>query len=339
MAEILFQKGSFEILSDDVAQLSSKEMNKLVQRCGTISHQSWETTRKTPEEFVKMLYNIGHLSVTEHSWFTFEIYVGYGFSKQDFKLALLEGNHLFCITERPNTIIVSGNARMFIEAYIRNPNIITAGILDLLYKENPILFPLKPSVQYIKTIYPIYLNKPILRTKDEILTHRAMTILFNNCSRGFTHENVRSRNGHNKTVAYTQESTRYVNPREKGGFKFVLPYRYCDLNQKIHLDNQVINIESYISMMEQVYASLIELGLQAQEARQWLPIGIKSQIAQTFNLAEWRHWFLIRTQQAAHPEIRYVACNLLHEIQKRIPEILDDFQFEKKIQNRNIRSI
>jgi len=328
MTEILFKKGSFVILEDDVSKLTPEQMNWLIKRCGTISHQSWETSRKTPEEFIKMLYEIKHFSVIEHSWFTFKIDAGHNPNyKKGIKLALLEGNHLFCLTERPREIIVSGNARMFIEAYLRNPNTITANLLNFLHEENPILFLLKPSEQYTKTIN--FSNKPTLETKEEILTHRAMTVLFNNCSRGFTHENVRSRNGHNKIVAYTQESTRYVNPSQKGGFKFILPYRCLNLNQKLHLKNQEISIEEYIAIMERIYSELIQLGLQPQEARQWLPIGIKSQIVQTFNLAEWRHWFLIRTQPAAHPEIRYVACNLLHEFQKRIPGIFD-FEFKEE---------
>jgi len=327
MAEILFQKGSFEILEDNVGNLPPEKVNLLIKRCGTISHQSWKTSRKTPEEFIKMLYSIGHLSVIEHSWFTFKINIEHELDKKVIKLALLEGNHLFCLTMRAREIIVSGNARMFNEAYRRNPNIITANLLNFLHQENSILFPLKPSKDYIKKMKFSY--NPTLKTKGEILTHRAITVLFNNCSRGFTHESVRSRNGHNKIVAYTQESTRYVNPTQKGGFKFILPYRTMDWNQKIHLKDMNITIKEYIEMTEQAYTELIQLGLRPQEARQWLPIGIKSQIAQTFNLAEWRHWFLIRTQLAAHDEIRYIACKLLHQFQNRIPGIFD-FEFKKE---------
>ena len=69
--EVLFKQGSFEILTDDVASLKPREMNWLINRCGSVSYQSWKTSKKTTEEFVKMIYDKRHLSVIEHSWFLF----------------------------------------------------------------------------------------------------------------------------------------------------------------------------------------------------------------------------------------------------------------------------
>jgi len=216
--EALFKQGSFEILTDDVASLKPREMNWLINRCGSVSYQSWKTSKKTTEEFVKMIYDKRHLSVIEHSWFLFFLKAFNDFQKKDIRLNLLDGNHLFCITKRPDGVIVSGNARMFTEAYIRNPTTTTATLLNYLRTQNQILFPIAPREDLV--IPMIFQPNPVLKTKKEILTHRAMTVLFDNCSRGLTHEDVRSRNGHNKVVAYTQESTRYVDPTRKGGFKF-----------------------------------------------------------------------------------------------------------------------
>jgi len=321
--KILFKQGSFEILTDDVTALEPHKMNWLIKRCGSISHQSWKTSKKTPEEFIQMIWRIKHLSVLEHSWFCFSIKINKTNSGDHILLDLLRANHLFCITERKKEVFVSGNARMFTEAYIRYPSHIIATLLDRLHKQNHVLFPLTPHKDLMIALH--YVQSPCFYTNKERLIHQAMTVIFKDCSRGLTHEDVRSRNGHNKAVAYTQESTRYVDPTKKDGYKFILPYRKIDLSQKILVGNTEISIKDSIKRMKDIYTSLIKLGLQPQEARQWLPIGIKSEIVQTFNLAEWKHWFLIRTQKAAAPEIRFVACNFLKKVQKKFLNFLMNF--------------
>jgi len=336
MAKLLFKKGGFRILSDDVGKLPAEEMNKLIKTAGTTCYQTRESSKKTPEEFVRMLQKRGHHAMLEHSWYTFFI----DSNSSEVILNLFRANSLFCITLRDNGFLVSGNSRIFNEAYLKRKNVVIGTILSILNKENPVLFPL-PEEGFETTSLLKITKNPKLKTRDEILTHRAMTVEFNNHSRGFTHETVRSRSGDEKVTSYAQESTRYVDyskgelDLEKFQIKFILPYNdKFDFSQRIDFNingkNYSFTPQEFTDLIEGWYRAVRKKGLRPEEARQWLPIGIKSQIVQTYNLREWRHWFKIRADAPAHPEIRFSACNLLREVQKRIPGVFDDFEFKTK---------
>jgi len=352
MAKLLFKKGSFRILSDDVGRLSAKEVNNLTKVAGTVSHQARKRSKKSPEEFTKMLQKMEHWAALEHNWFTFLIDPLDQISYRIAAYTLWRADNLFCITERKYTekeygLLVSGNARMFNEAYtytidnLDNEEIGPIGdLLTKLNKENPTLFPI-PEIGFRRGNY-VVVESPELLGKQEILAHRAMAVEFNNCSRGFTHEDVRSRNGADKIASYLQESTRYVDyakgesDLEKFEMKFVPNYTGpTDFDKPLEVqlkDGKVYHWtpQEMTDVEEGIYRALRQNGWKPEEARQWLPIGIKAQIVQTYNLNEWRHWFFIRTGKGAHSEIRYVAVNLLREVQKRIPDVFDDFEFRFK---------
>lgn len=69
---------------------------------------------------------------------------------------------------------------------------------------------------------------------------------------------------------------------------------------------------------------LIDMGAKPQEARSILPNSLKTEIVVTMNLREWRHFFKLRTSEAAHPQMREVAVMMLEEFRKLIPVIFDD---------------
>ena len=344
MAKMLFKEGGFKILSDNVGELSGDELIKMIKTAGTTCYQTRETSKKTPVEFVKMLQKSGHLAMIEHSWRTVEIRfkLGYYLSKEEVGFRLYKANNLFCITARPerNSLIISGNVRMFNEAWIKDQTEITGSILSVLSRENLVLFP-KPECGFKESVMgDEVIPNPVLKNKKEILVHRAMTVEFNNNSRGMTHETVRSRNGDEKITSYAQESTRYVDyakgelDLEAFQMQFILPYNdLFDFNQRFKFSvskkDYDFTPQEFTNLMESWYRTLRKNGLRPEEARQWLPIGLKAQIVQTYNLNEWRHWFSIRAGKAAHPEIRFLAVNLLKETQKRIPGCFDDFQISK----------
>jgi len=339
MAKMLFKKGDFQILSDDVGSLTGNELVGLIKTAGATCYQTRESSKRTPEEFVQMLQKSGHLAMIEHSWRTVEI----GFpdadnivsSKERVGFHLYKANNLFCITERPTSLLISGNVRMFNEAWIKSGDAFICDIHSLLAEENPVLFPISKSHE---SYSGLEINlKPRLTAKKEILVHRAMTVEFNNTSRGMTHETVRSRSGDEKITSYAQESTRYVDYAkgevnlDEFQIRFILPYNdQFDFDQTItfSVDGKDYSLtpQQFTDLIEGWYRGLRKQGLKPEEARQWLPIGIKAQIVQTYNLNEWRHWFFLRTGYRAHPEIRFVAMKLLQEVQKRIPECFSDFE-------------
>ena len=179
------------------------------------------------------------------------------------------------------------------------------------------------------------------RGHESVIEHSSLVVRFNNISRGFTHEMVRHR-----LIGASQESTRYVKPDE---LNFVFP-PHVDINKKHvvkirHKRNLIQQILEFIGVsdrshmdreyklsmvdmadtVESFYASLLDAGFKAEDARQILPIGIKSQIVVSANLREWRHIFKMRTSRFAHWEIRRVMCNLLSDIKRVVPVVFDDF--------------
>jgi len=161
------------------------------------------------------------------------------------------------------------------------------------------------------------------RGHESVLEHSAMTVEFNNVSRGFTHELVRHR-----IAAYTQESTRYV---DESDFKVVVPPDRNPFEKLVELilpngEKFSVSFQDWTNLNEQMYRGLRKVGWAAQDARQILPIGIKAQIVATANFREWRHIFKLRCSSTAHWEIRQVMVNLLKDVQKRVPVVFDDFQ-------------
>ena len=77
---------------------------------------------------------------------------------------------------------------------------------------------------------------------------------------------------------------------------------------------------------ERRYFELLNFGCTPQEARAVLPNSLKTEVVMTANLREWRHFFKLRTAQAAHPQMREVATLLLRRMQELIPVVFDDIQ-------------
>jgi thymidylate synthase (FAD) len=158
---------------------------------------------------------------------------------------------------------------------------------------------------------------------ESVLEHSAMTVEFNNVSRGFTHELVRHR-----LAAYTQESTRYV---DENDFRVVIPPDKDKDEKLVKLtlpNGEKVNVsfKEWMDLNEQMYRGLRKAGWVAQDARQVLPIGIKAQIVITANFRQWRHIFELRCSSSTHWEIRRATVNLLRDVQRRVPVIFDDFQ-------------
>lgn len=79
---------------------------------------------------------------------------------------------------------------------------------------------------------------------------------------------------------------------------------------------------------EAFYRALRKAGWRPEDARQFLPIGTKSQIVVSANFREWLHIFKMRCDRYAHWEIRGVMCKLLVECQSLVPGVFDDFKYQ-----------
>jgi len=142
---------------------------------------------------------------------------------------------------------------------------------------------------------------------ESVIEHAVATVKFV-CDRGITHEIVRHR-----IASYSQESTRYCN-YGKLGVKFVIPSDFeLDASDKLLL-----------AMIEQHYNHCLGVGRTLQQARYFLPNGLKTEIIMTCNLREWIHFFKLRTSKKAHPDMWAITRPLLEKFKKAIPVIFDD---------------
>ena len=181
--------------------------------------------------------------------------------------------------------------------------------------------------------------KMLLKRGHEAMIEHAMASYRVICDRGVSHEIVRHR-----LFSYAQESTRYCN--YKGGVTFIIPpwvkgdwsigefniewinrigkcTNHTPMNYLAGEDVGSFRWFCNMAIAERNYCNLLKDGWTPQQARSVLPNSLKTEIVITGNLREWRHFFKLRCDKAAHPQMREVANMILADIQKRIPIIFD----------------
>lgn len=162
----------------------------------------------------------------------------------------------------------------------------------------------------------------IRRGHESVIEHGSITVKFI-CDRGVTHEIVRHR-----IASYSQESTRYCNyVKERFGgqiacIDLATGFRY-DLNSETDRKKYDVWREA-MENAERSYFRMIELGATPQEARSVLPNSLKTELVATMNLREWRHFFRMRADLAAHPQCREVAQMLLERFAEEYPVFFED---------------
>ena len=125
------------------------------------------------------------------------------------------------------------------------------------------------------------------------------------CDRGVSHEIVRHR-----TMSFAQESTRYCNySKNKFGqeLTFIEPAWEFPSSDIINIKER---FEAILGEAEANYMELITLGFKPQEARAVLPNALKTEIVVTAFIDDWKHFFELRCDSAAHPDIRKLALDL-----------------------------
>ena len=110
------------------------------------------------------------------------------------------------------------------------------------------------------------------------------------CDRGVSHELVRHR-----VFSFAMESTRYCNySKDKFGneLSFIIPAWYDENNEYRFTPEEQFAVMCEES--ERQYFALLNRGLKPQEARQVLPISIKTEIVMTGFVSDWKHVFDLR---------------------------------------------
>lgn len=156
---------------------------------------------------------------------------------------------------------------------------------------------------------------------EAMIEHSSITVKFI-CDRGVSHELVRHR-----LASFAQESTRYCNyskDKFENQLTFINPC-FESTGPLIKTDIERYNIWYYhMKACKEAYLGLINSGMSPQMARTVLPNSLKTEIVMTMNLREWRHFFKLRCDKAAHPQMRELTIPLLVEFKKLIPVVFDD---------------
>ena len=177
----------------------------------------------------------------------------------------------------------------------------------------------------------------IKRGHESVLEHFSISVRII-CDRGVSHEIVRHR-----LASYSQESTRYCNYSDDkfdNELTFILPCwideKYIGTYKNSMQFNHIIDfdiaywLETMLST-EFYYNDLINFyKWTPQQARSILPHSLKTELVMTANLREWRHFFKLRCDNAAHPQMREIAIPILDEFKRLIPIIFDDIQEGRK---------
>ena len=153
-----------------------------------------------------------------------------------------------------------------------------------------------------------FVRSIIERGHESVLEHISITVRFVT-DRAIANELVRHR-----IAAYSQESTRYCNYKDK--IEFIYPKNVSD--------KQLQLIMEACACAATTYQALIADGATPEVARDVLPLCTKTELIATYNLREWRHVLRLRTDKAAHPKMRELMQTLLQFFQGLVPIIFDD---------------
>lgn len=154
---------------------------------------------------------------------------------------------------------------------------------------------------------------------EAMLEHSQLSVKFT-VDKGISHEIVRHR-----LFSFAQESSRYCN-YSKGKFgseiKVIKPDDF-----ELHSKEYEVWYDA-CKYAESTYMELISEGVKPELARNVLPHSLATEIVVTGNIREWRHFFKLRCDTRAHPQMRSIMRKLLDDLKSKIPVLFDDIVYQ-----------
>jgi thymidylate synthase (FAD) len=184
---------------------------------------------------------------------------------------------------------------------------------------------LNPNLSKIRGSTKEYLTNVLSKGDGSVIEHSATSWVLADVSRVFTHELIRHRVG----TAISQESLRYVRPRELR--MSLIPgselTRLGDLDEVTHLLEAVE--KEYLELADKT----IRPGMDFETKKGWtsalrriLPDGIATNIVWTANHRTLRWVLEMRTDPGAEAEMRYVFDKVGQVVARDHPDIYGDFE-------------
>lgn len=143
------------------------------------------------------------------------------------------------------------------------------------------------------------------------LEHASFTFAIDGVSRALTHQLVRHR-----LASFNQQSQRYVKFKE--GVPIVLPPAVAENDEARAV------FEEAIEAATQAYGRLVDMGIEAEDARYLLPNAAETKIVVTMNARELYHFFDVRCCNRAQWEIRQLAWKMLELVRPLAPYVFVD---------------
>jgi len=175
---------------------------------------------------------------------------------------------------------------------------------------------------------------------ESVMEHATITAIVV-CSRACSHQWVRHRVG----SSYSQESQRFCSYGKKNSLQVICPpsigllpsdYRgdydrdtykwilWRDDRQITCANEQQVRWVMHVDSAYAEYVRELKGGIKPEDARYLLPNATKTELAVTFNLRQWRHFFKTRCDRHAQWEIRNIANSILTDLTQKFPAIFED---------------
>lgn len=228
---------------------------------------------------------------------------------------------------------VSWADRVFVKTDIKDPELLVEFAGRLCYRSWEA--GLNPNVTKVREDSAAYLRNILSSGHGSVLEHAQFSFVIENCSRVFTHEQVRHRAG----VAYSQESMRYVRLTE---IPFWVPgslMRTPEGKSEDEHDAFLSYIRDLLEAMEafQVHAAEYYglddegVGFAHKKAitsalRRFAPIGVSTALVLSANIRAIRHMIEMRTAEAAEEEIRAVYSQIGQIMVEEAPLLFGDYE-------------
>lgn len=157
------------------------------------------------------------------------------------------------------------------------------------------------------------------RGHEAMIEHSQLSVKFV-VNRAIANEIVRHR-----LFSFAQESTRYVNySKDKFGseIKVIEPE---DLLPRVSADYGIWWMSC--KNAEEAYMTMLSNNVKPEIARDVLPLSTATEIVVTGNIREWRHFFRLRCDNRAHPQMVSISRKLLDDLKSKIPVLFDDLSY------------
>lgn len=262
---------------------------KHIEVAGRTCYKSQDKiTPDSARGFIERLIKSGHRSVLEHG----AVYLQMPLDEwmDDVRIAVCPGRTHVVTLDEANTAFVTTNYRVLVEN----------GRLDLLK-------------WMCKEPEPMHERRVTARFVCQIAI-----------SREFNRHRINS---------ISEESTRYCNySKDKfdNEINVCCPswFDYDEVlrdNEEIAVNNKVVISKTHHDnpihqwlranyLAQDLYMRLIELGWKPQQARTVLPLDTATTLVHTAFVSDWKHFFELRCDGAAHPDARLLACELRNQM-------------------------